>query len=417
MSRTKFGGASPARIGRRAFMALAAGAACGTLSGAGGAAPKERSARVTPQEGAVTLFLCGDVMTGRGIDQILPHPADPHICEPWVKSALTYVELAQEVSGDIPRPVGFPYIWGDALGELARAAPDARIINLETSVTARGECGGRGISYRMNPENLPCLTAAGIDCCVLANNHVLDWGPVGLADTLDSLKSAPMKIAGAGGDAEEAAAPAILELPGGNRILVFAAGAASSGIPRGWAAGPGRPGVHHLEALSGGALAAIARQVRRHKREGDIAVVSVHWGGNWGYEIPAGQRRFAHGLIDEAGADIVHGHSSHHVKGIEVYKGRPVFYGCGDFLNDYEGISGYERFRDDLVLMYFPSVSPSDGRLARCRMVPLRIRNFRLNRASREEADWLAQTLNREGKPFGTAVRRGPDGDLLLDWT
>ncbi|MFW6027405.1 MAG: CapA family protein [bacterium] len=414
----RFDDVSSARIGRREFMVLGAGAMFGSLAPAKGgrAAPKPGSAPM-PQDGTtVTLFLCGDVMTGRGIDQILPHPVDPHICEPFVQSALTYVELAEEANGPVRRPVGFSYIWGDALAELERAAPDARIINLETSVTARGDCTGRGISYRMNPANLPCLTSAGIDCCVLANNHVFDWGRQGFLDTLESLEGAGLKIAGAGRGRGQAAAPAILDLPGRGRVLVFSIGVASSGIPRGWAASAGRPGVNFLPELSGEALAGIAAQVRRHKQTGDIAVASIHWGGNWGYEVPPEQRRFAHGLIDESGIDIVHGHSSHHVKGIEVYNGKLIFYGCGDFLNDYEGISGYERFRDDLVLMYFPSVSAS-GELIQCRMVPLRIRNLRLNRTSREEAEWLAQTLAREGRSLGTAVHSGTNGDLFLDWS
>ncbi len=74
----------------------------------------------------VRLFLCGDVMLGRGIDQILPHPADPRLYEPHVVSALTYVELAERVNGAIPRPVDFSYVWGDAIAELERLRPDAR---------------------------------------------------------------------------------------------------------------------------------------------------------------------------------------------------------------------------------------------------------------------------------------------------
>jgi poly-gamma-glutamate capsule biosynthesis protein CapA/YwtB (metallophosphatase superfamily) len=70
-------------------------------------------------------------------------------------------------------------------------------------------------------------------------------------------------------------------------------------------------------------------------------------------------------LINEAGVDIVHGHSSHHPKGIEVYKNRPILYGCGDFLNDYEGISGYQEYRDDLTLMYFPRMDAASGKLVR----------------------------------------------------
>ena len=111
----------------------------------------------------ITLFLCGDVMLGRGIDQILPHPSDPILHEPYVKNALEYVDLAEEANGPIPRPVDFSYVWGDALSELDRMAPDIRIINLETSVTnSNAYWKTKEVHYRMNPANIPCITAAGI---------------------------------------------------------------------------------------------------------------------------------------------------------------------------------------------------------------------------------------------------------------
>jgi poly-gamma-glutamate capsule biosynthesis protein CapA/YwtB (metallophosphatase superfamily) len=130
---------------------------------------------------APTFFLSGDVMLGRGIDQVLPHPVPPQLHEPYVRSALGYVELAERVSGKLPRPVDFGYVWGDALEELRSRAPQARIVNLETAVTlAEDAWPGKGIHYRMHPRNVACLAAAGIDCCVLGNNHVLDWGQAGL---------------------------------------------------------------------------------------------------------------------------------------------------------------------------------------------------------------------------------------------
>src|SRR5512133_1189507 len=133
----------------------------------------------------VTLFLCGDVMTGRGIDQILPHSAPPQLFEPYVRDARKYVELAERQSGPIPRPVDFAYVWGDALAELQRRQPTVKLINLETSLTADGmHWPGKGIHYRMHPANVPLLTTAGIDVVALANNHVLDWGYAGLAQTL-----------------------------------------------------------------------------------------------------------------------------------------------------------------------------------------------------------------------------------------
>jgi poly-gamma-glutamate capsule biosynthesis protein CapA/YwtB (metallophosphatase superfamily) len=133
----------------------------------------------------VTLFLCGDVMTGRGVDQILQHPAGHELAEPYVQDARDYVRLAEAKNGAIDRPVAPSYIWGDALEELQRVAPDARIINLETSVTTRDDYWpGKGINYRMHPKNVCCLTAARIDVCGLSNNHVLDFGYDGLEETL-----------------------------------------------------------------------------------------------------------------------------------------------------------------------------------------------------------------------------------------
>lgn len=365
----------------------------------------------------ITLFLCGDVMTGRGIDQILPHPGDPTLHEPYARNALRYLELAEQACGPAPRPVAFPAIWGDALAELERLAPDLRIINLETAVTASGDWWrGKEVHYRMSPANVPCLTAARIDCCTLANNHVLDWGFAGLRETLATLRQAGVSSAGAGESLAEAEAPAVLEAAGKGRVLFFACGSVTSGIPWQWGAAEEGPGVHLLEELSAAEAERIGERVAAVKRPGDIALLSVHWGGNWGYGIPREEREFAHRLIDAGGIDLVHGHSSHHVKGIEVYRERLILYGCGDFLNDYEGIGGYEAYRGDLGLMYFPVLDPASGRLARLTMTPTLIRRLRVNRASGGEARWLREVLNREGERLGTGVALEEDGTLTLRW-
>jgi poly-gamma-glutamate capsule biosynthesis protein CapA/YwtB (metallophosphatase superfamily) len=109
-------------------------------------------------------------------------------------------------------------------------------------------------------------------------------------------------------------------------------------------------------------------------------------------------------------------HSSHHVKGVEVYRDKPIIYGCGDFLNDYEGIRGYEAYRADLALMYFPSFDATTGKLLRFAMTPTNVRRFRVNRAAGDEVEWLQATLNREGRKLGTRVATQPDGSLLLQW-
>lgn len=364
----------------------------------------------------IMLFLCGDVMTGRGIDQILPHPGNPVLYERYMKSATGYVELAEEVNGPIPKPVDFSYIWGDALAEWERRKPDVRVINLETAVTGSDEVENKAVNYRMHPDNIACITAAGIDCCVLANNHVLDWGYSGLAETLKTLRMADIKMTGAGVNVQEARAPAVSAVRGKGRVLVFSFGSETSGIPWSWAASVERPGVNLLRDFSSKMVRDIHDNIRSVKLPGDIVIASIHWGNNWGYEVSHEQQEFAHQLIDEAGVDVVHGHSSHHVKGIEVYKGKLILYGCGDFLNDYEGISGHEAYRGDLSLMYFARMESSTGNLISLHMVPMQIKRFKLNRASANDAAWLRGILNREGKKFGTSVELGADNSLILRW-
>jgi poly-gamma-glutamate capsule biosynthesis protein CapA/YwtB (metallophosphatase superfamily) len=370
---------------------------------------------VVPDRGA-TLFFGGDTMLGRGIDQILPHRSDPTLHESWVKDANGYVRLAEAVNGPIERPAAFDYVWGDALAELRRMRPVARIVNLETSITTCPAFEpGKGIHYRMHPGNVPCLAAAEIDCCVLANNHVLDWGTDGLLETLATLRASGIATAGAGADPAGAERPAELSAAAGPRVLVFGFGMGSSGIPLRWKPDGVRPGVNLLDGSSPSQIAAIAALVRDAKRPGDLAVASIHWGPNWGYAIPADRIEFAHRLIDECAVDIVHGHSSHHALGIEVYRSRPIIYGCGDLLNDYEGIRGHEDYRGDLSLLYFPRFDTATGELIDFRISVMQIRRFALKRPAETDVDWLTSRLQRESGRFDTQVTR--DGDqLVLTW-
>jgi poly-gamma-glutamate capsule biosynthesis protein CapA/YwtB (metallophosphatase superfamily) len=364
--------------------------------------------------GLLTIFLCGDVMTGRGVDQILPHPGDPRLRERYVHDARSYVRLAEAVSGPIPRPAGYEWPWGDALPVLDGLAPDARVINLETSITRRDTFApGKGIHYRMSPANAGCLAAARPDVCTLANNHVLDFGRGGLADTLGALARAGLAAAGAGVDGISAAQPAAVGVAGRRRVLVLSCGTRSSGIPPDWAAGPGKPGLNVLPDLSARTAGQLIGRLQRARQPGDVVVVSIHWGPNWGYGVPADHIRFAHRLLD-GGADVIHGHSSHHPRPVEVYRGKLVLYGCGDCIDDYEGISGYPEYRDDLRLMYFAAVEPGTGQLAGLRMVPMQARKMRLQRAAGADTRWLAGVLRRISRRFGTRVDLGPDGLLTI---
>ncbi|PRX49360.1 poly-gamma-glutamate synthesis protein (capsule biosynthesis protein) [Prauserella shujinwangii] len=359
-----------------------------------------------------TLFLCGDVMPGRGIDQVLPHPGEPWLRERVVRDARDYVRLAELCHGPVAAPVPYSWPWGEALDVIEAERPDARVLNLETAVTERGAFApGKGVHYRMTPANLPALLAARPDVCVLANNHVLDFGHDGLSDTLDALAAAGLTVAGAGPDGDAAARPATVGLPGGNRMCLLAAAAASSGVPPGWAAAAGTPGVHLLPDLSDRTAERIADRLAAEKRPGDVAVFSVHWGSNWGYDVPDAQVRFAHRLV-ELGVDVVHGHSAHHPRPVEVYGGGLILYGCGDLVNDYEGITGAEKYRGDLRLLYFPSFDERSGRFADLRMWPVRARRLRLESAPGPDAAWLHRSLDRVSARFGTRIVLEADGWL-----
>ncbi len=282
--------------------------------------PVARESRF-PMNDSARLFLCGDVMTGRGIDQVLPHPCAPQLFEQWAHSANDYVDLAQQASGAIGRGLDYAHPWGDALAVLQEQRPDARLVNLETAVTTSEDAQpGKGIHYRMHPENLPCLVSAGDRLLRSRQQPRAGLGPCrARADTGDrcmrpgcarrgpvAMRRRPRRPpciaparAGAGAGLRVSPRPAAARLRIGLR-------------------GDRACGVNLLESFRRRGAGDCAPRWRATGRPGDIVVVSVHWGGNWGFEIPREERAFAHALVDAGGADIVHGHSSHHVKGIEV---------------------------------------------------------------------------------------------------
>ncbi|MFJ4693381.1 CapA family protein [Streptomyces sp. NPDC088766] len=362
----------------------------------------------------LTLFLCGDVMLGRGVDQILPYPGGPALRERHIKDARAYVELAEAAHGPIPVPADFAGPWGEALPLLDEAAPDARVINLETAVTRHdGFAPGKEVHYRMNPANLPCLTAARPDVCVLGNNHVLDFGRPGLAETLDALAGAGLRTAGAGRDADEACRPAVVPLGTGARLLVFSVALPSSGVPSAWAATADRSGVAFADGPTDAVAHTVVQRVRQVKRPGDLAVVSVHMGSNWGYLVPREQAAFARALVD-GGADVVHGHSSHHIRPLEVHRGRLILHGCGDFIDDYEGITGYEEYRDDLRPAHLATLEPDTGRLVALRIVPFRARRMRLWHAPPTDTRWMSALLARITSGFRPPTGPCADGGITL---
>jgi poly-gamma-glutamate synthesis protein (capsule biosynthesis protein) len=326
-----------------------------------------------PTDDSLGIGFVGDVMLGRSVDERWRDDSD-----------------------------GPTAVWGSILDRLQSL--DGLVANLECCVSDRGEPQpGRTYHFRATPEwAVPALDHAGLSCTGLANNHLLDFGPAALSDTPAHLGNAGIASTGTGETRDVAFAPAFVEI-GGLSVAVVAVTDQSPG----YAAGRDSPGTayapldpdHPLTRRRvGGALAA-ARDA-----DPDLLVVTAHWGPNWVTEPGGTQQQFARWLVDN-GADVVHGHSAHVVQGVEVYRGRPIMYDTGNFVDDYAIKDGYRNDRSFLFELRI-----EDGRLAALELTPVENASAQVGHADDAAAAWLRETLRDRSQPFDTALERDGDG-------
>ncbi len=261
---------------------------------------------------SISLALIGDVMLGRGVNETLGRlpPESP---------------------------------WGDTLSVLRSA--DFRICNLECAISDRGSPQEKKFCFRSDARNIAVLEAGRINAVSMANNHALDFGCEALADTLALLDRAGIAHAGAGANLDQAFAPGIASMRGTKiGLLSF-----TDNEPL-WEAGRERPGIAYVPVdLTEDRAMRLLRAVESARREVDILVVAAHWGRNWGYRPPHPHFAFGRELI-ERGADIVFGHSAHVFRGVEIYRGRPILYGTGNFIDDY-AVDSEERNDESFIFM------------------------------------------------------------------
>jgi len=349
------------------------------------------------------MCFLGDVMLGRLVDQIFPsHVEDP-------EGAFHVRHLFRARNPKVKLPVDHKYVWGEVLEDIKSA--DVRIINLETSVTTHPvKYPGKAFNYRMHPDNLKCLQEANIEYCSLANNHTLDYSNQGLYDTLSSLTSFGISWAGAGKDITEARRPAVFTAKG-KKIVCFS----MSDHYDYWAAGFDKPGINYLDvdSFTSEDIERIKKSVQevRTKESPDILVFSLHWGSNYCWNPSVQKQTFAHRLIDECGVDVIHGHSSHHIQGIELYKGKAIIYGCGDFVDDYAVDSEY---RNDLGFAYFIDWNSNKKSVEKMELVPTKIECCQVQKATALDKKWLFSTLQKLCKPFHTQVCPLPNGNFCV---
>lgn len=230
------------------------------------------------------------------------------------------VLLASKVD-DILKQKGYDYPYTNVKDYLTK--PDFTIANLETPITTRGTVQNKDYVYRSSPMALPPLKDAGIDLVNLANNHVMDYGPEGLQDTMNALDQEGIKRMGAGNDLNEAYQPVIMEKDG-MKIAFFGF---SRVVPEAsWKAGPGRIGVAETYNYKPPVEA-----IQKAKASADLVVVVAHWGVERSDHPDKYQTDLAHRYID-AGADLVVGGHPHVLQGFEQYKGKWIAYSLGNFI-------------------------------------------------------------------------------------
>ncbi|HEX7456671.1 MAG TPA: CapA family protein [Candidatus Nanoarchaeia archaeon] len=308
------------------------------------------------------ILLVGDVMLGRTVNEVLRQkPAD--------------------------------YPWGDTLSLFHDC--DFRLINLECVISDRGrpwDATPKVFHFRTDAKNIESLKVASIDAVSLANNHTLDYEYEAMFEMLKILKSEKIGYAGAGVNLRKASSTAVTKV-GGKKIGLTSF---TDNEPT-WEARKDQAGVYFVPIdLKDQRAKKLFGSIKKAKEEADLLIISAHWGPNWGYASPKEHPPFARALID-AGADVIFGHSGHVFRGIEIYKGKPIIYCTGDFIDDY-AVDEIEK-NDQSFIFVLETV---DDRIGRIKMYPTVIRDFQVRLADDGEAEEIVQKMSQLCAGLGT---------------
>ncbi len=309
------------------------------------------------------LLFCGDTMLGRGVGK------------------------AMEKHGH-----GYP------LGKISPFTKDADlcIVNLECAITSSKSIWGgepKAFYFGAPVGAAKSLRMAGVDLVNLANNHVLDFGVDGLEDTLRCLDEAGIRHAGAGKNMHDASCPALLERCG----MKFGM-AAFCDHQADFAAGPDNPGINYLDLFDEKRAIEKFRKGLEAMGKVDWPILSLHWGPNM---VHRPSRKFvglAHGAI-EMGYKIVYGHSAHVFHGVELYRDRPIFYSCGDLVDDYYVD---REFANDCQIAF--ELELSEESVQKLVVHPVHIENCRAVWASGDTKSFVLKRFASLCSEFGTQV-------------
>ncbi|OFY87736.1 MAG: hypothetical protein A3F72_02525 [Bacteroidetes bacterium RIFCSPLOWO2_12_FULL_35_15] len=318
----------------------------------------------------ITIGLCGDVMIGRSLDEIISQK-------------------------------GYKYPWGNTLSLFEKT--DLNIINLETTLTKSDKKTCKVFNFKAQPDKIQTLSEARITLVNIANNHILDYSEEGLIETIMVLKKAGIKYVGAGINAQEAAE---MEVVKKNGIQIGILGFTDN--EPGWKAGQKKAGTNYIDVENTDDRKKCLENIKSSKKQVDILIVSIHWGYNMIEEPPPHFIEFAHEMID-AGADIIHGHSAHIFQGIEIYKSKLILYDTGDFIDDYVVDPG---LRNDLSFFFQIEIDKSG--IKKLKLIPIKIHNYQANIAEGIDLEWSMKRIKNLSQKFKTKLK--DNGEVLLSF-
>ena len=334
---------------RREFLIRAGGLAAGALLARAAGAEPAASDSVTAAEKqrehdhVVTLAVAGDTTLGYNLQ--------------------THVD--EMLEGGVLREYVWP-VYPRGIRDVLDAA-DLALVNLECPFTERGEKLQKNFNFRARPELVKILQNASVDVVTLANNHLMDYGPDGLTDTIQTLDAAGIKWFGAGQHEKNARRPLVIKRNGVKIGFIGYYFQAPPDMlePEAVYAQPRRPGVagcfEDLECMR----KLVHEDVHKLAHKVEAAIPYFHWGKEGSYEVRDYQIELAHQCVD-LGARAVLGAHPHRLQGVEVYKGSPILYSLGNFM------FGGNKDPDDKLSMIARLEIGRKGDVA-CELTPIQV--------------------------------------------
>ena len=247
-------------------------------------------------------------------------------------------------------------------------------MNLETSITdSRFEWPNKVFHFKLDPRFSPTLLNSNVNHVSLANNHIMDFSSKGMFETMKILDSLRISHCGCGSNIKEAQRFTTFNIPNSNITIKCFSAADHETL---WEASTFKEGIWIID-IDNEDYSDVLEIIRNSKKPNDLIIFSCHWGPNYSWEPSKNIQKFAHALID-AGVDIIHGHSAHHVQRIEKYQKGIIFYSLGDFLDDY---AIDREYRNDLGCLVELDYEENKN-LKSMKIHPTKISNLHVNLAT-----------------------------------